>query len=83
MKKYEKIPSTDSPGIIECLSTMADTGYESDCLGYTIQWIACVNQGGLFEINDSTYTLFTEIEVRVHKQLYVNFDRLTTEEDLR
>ena len=78
-----KIPFIDSPGIIECLSTMAVTGYESDCLEYTTQWIACVNRGGLDEINDSTYTLFTEIEVRVRKHLYVAFNRLTTEENLR
>ena len=46
IEKYEKIPSTNSPGIIECLSTMAVAGYESDCLEYTTQWIACVNRGG-------------------------------------
>ena len=32
---------------------------------------------------DSTYTLFTEIEVRVRKQLFVSFDRRSTDEDLR
>ena len=83
LKKYEKNPSTDSADIIECLSTMAVTGDDSDCLKYTTQWIACVNRGGLFEISDNTYKLFTEIEVRVHKQLFTDFNRRTTEEDLR
>lgn len=83
LKRYEKNPSTNSAGIIECLSAMAVNGDESDCLTYTTHWISCVNRGGLFEISDNTYTFFTEIEVRVRKQLLIAFDRKATEEDLR
>lgn len=41
---------------------MAINGDESDLLVYTTKWTLLVNIGGLFEINDSTYMLFKEIE---------------------
>lgn len=83
LKRYEKNPSMNSAGVIECLSAMAVNGDESGFFEYTTQWIARVNRGGLYEINDNTYTFFTEIEVRVRKQLFIAFDRKATDEDLR
>ena len=36
---------------------------ESTLLSYTSEWIAKINRGGLFEINDTAYLLFCKIEV--------------------
>ena len=39
------------------------------------QWIKKVNQGGLFEINDTTYIMFKEIELKIHKHLFLSFEK--------
>ena len=38
-----------------------------------------VNRGGLFEINDMTYNLFKEIELKVRHHLFVSFHRKSSE----
>ena len=54
---------------------MAVNGEESDLLEYTMKWTRLVNRGGLFEINETTYALFREIEMIVRKHLLVIFER--------
>lgn len=84
LKRYEKDLSLESTvGIIECLSAMAVNGEESSLLEYTRKWTHLVNRGGLFEVNDTTYTLFREIEKKIRKKLLVAFDRKTSDNDLR
>lgn len=58
-------------------------GEESDPLEYTTKWIELVNRGGLYEINDTAYILFREIELKVRKQLLVAFDGKRDDEDLK
>ena len=53
---------------VECLSAMAINGEESSLLEYTTRWTALVNRG-LFEINDATYVLFRDIEMKVRTHL--------------
>ena len=69
MKKHQKNASDKSASFVECLSTMAINGEESTLLDYTTHWIAKVNRGGLFEVNDTTYLLFREIEMNLRGQL--------------
>ena len=38
-----------------------------------------MNRGGLFEIKDMTYSLFKEIELKVHHHLFVSFHRKSSE----
>ena len=55
-KKYQQF--------FECLGDMAvvsETG-GVDFLQYTKEWIGRVNRGGLFPLNNQTFTLFVEIE---------------------
>ena len=50
--------------MIDCLSNMSVQGDESSLMEYTRKWTLRVNRGGLFEINDMTYNLFKEIELK-------------------
>ena len=75
--KYEKSPSGC---IIECLSQAVD-GEESSLLEYTTKWTTLVNRGWLFEINDTAYMLFREIELKVRKHLFIAFERSTSMSD--
>ena len=61
--------------MIECLSAMAVNGDESNFLEYTTKWIGIVNRGGLFEINDTTYMFFKEIELKVCRHLLIALER--------
>ena len=63
----------DTVCFTECLSSLAvDGGDESSLLEYTTKW---TNRGGLFEINDTAFTLFKEIELIVRKHLFITFER--------
>ena len=44
---------------------MAVEGEGDDVLTYTRKWFNQVNRGGLFPLNDNTFTLFIEIEKSV------------------
>ncbi len=52
---------------------MSVNGDESDIMEYTRKWTLEVNRGGLFEINDLTYTFFKEIEIKVRCLLFTAF----------
>ena len=54
---------------------MAVNGEESSLLEYTRNWIFLINKGGLFEINDMTYSLFREIEMKVRRHLLLQFNK--------
>ena len=73
----DKEVSTQSPGAVECLTAMAVNGEESSLLEYTRNWIFLINKGGLFEINDMTYSLFREIEMKVRRHLLLQFNKAT------
>ena len=75
LNQYEKnLASESTDGIIECLTAMAVNGEESNILEYTRKWIHVVNRGGLFEVNDTTFEFFKEIEMKVRKKLLIAFD---------
>lgn len=63
LKRYEKSSSADAVMFVECLSSLAVDGDESSLLEYTTKWTRLVNRGGLFEVNDTTFLLFKEIEL--------------------
>ncbi len=82
LNRYENDISL-SDGIIECLSAMAVNGEDGSLLEYTTKWIGLVNRGGLFEVNDTAYTFFREIETKIRKKLLMAFNRKTSDQDLR
>ena len=81
LKKYEA--KSKVVGVIECLSAMAVNGEESSLFEYTRKWIHLVNRGGLFEVNDTVYNFFREIEIQVRKQLITALDLNVSDEDVR
>ena len=82
LNQYEKNLSSElTDGIIECLSSMAINGEESTLFEYTTKWIELVNRGGLFEINNTAYTFFREIEMKVRKKLFTAFDTKAVYQD--
>lgn len=81
LKRYERNVSTSSAFFVECLSGMAVTGEESSFLEYTRDWISKVNRGGLFEINDTAFSLFREIELAMRDRLGSILKSSTVERD--
>lgn len=48
---------------------MAVNREEGSFLEYTTEWVRKVNRGGLFEVNDTTFALFREIELCIRDHL--------------
>ena len=80
LRDREETFAIKSPGIVECLSAMAVNGEESSLLDYTRNWVLQINRGGLFEINDMTYSLFQEIEMKVRRHLLLQFHKVTADQ---
>lgn len=77
LKKHEKCSSVEAVQFVECLTSMAVNGEESDLMQYTRNWTCLINRGGQFEINDTTYLLFREIELNVRKHLFLTLQQQT------
>ena len=45
-----------------CLGNMTVTSQETDFTQYTSDWFHKINQGGLFLVNDGTFTFFVDVE---------------------
>ena len=45
---------------------------------YMSKWISMCNRGGLFEINDTCYLMFRDIELKVRKYLFAVLGRTTS-----
>ena len=54
---------------VECLSQMANSRENSSFYKYTLEWIKSVDRGGLFYVNDNTFILFQEIELKTQQLL--------------
>ena len=52
-----------------CLGNMAVTGEETNLTAYTTEWFDKVNSGGLFPLNDETFTFFVAVEMVTRKIL--------------
>ena len=62
LRKFEKRKGDKYQQFVFCLGEMAVPGEGSNVLEYTSEWLSLVNRGGLFPLNDDTFTLFVEIE---------------------
>ena len=58
MRKYQKEDGEKAIQFVECLSNMAVVGEESSF--YRKEWIALVDRGGLYHVNDGAYTFFKQ-----------------------
>ena len=54
---------------VEEVRNMAVVGQEESILDYTRQWMARINRGGLFPLNDLTHCFFIAIEAMVQVEL--------------
>ena len=59
---------------------MAVEGEGDDLLTYTRPWLELVNRGGLYPINDVTFSIFVNIETCVHGNLPKHILRSTSEQ---
>lgn len=68
-RKYDKQSTDLAVEYSECLNLMAVQGDDSSLQAYTAEWIQLVNRGRLFEVNDLTFQLFREIEIKMQSRL--------------
>lgn len=73
LKKYETRCGDVYSEYVQCLGDMAIEGEGDDVLAYTRKWMDQVNRGGLFPLNDNSFSFFVEVEkiVRVLLPKYV------------
>ena len=73
LKKYEVKCGDKYSDFVQCLGDMAIEGEGSDVLTYTTKWLDQVNRGGLFPLNNNSFSFFVEVEkiVRVLLPKYV------------
>jgi hypothetical protein len=69
LRKYETRKGDVYSQYVQCLGDMAVEGEGDDVLLYTRKWLDQVNRGGLFPLNDSTFTFFVAIEKQVRNVL--------------
>ena len=68
LKRHEKKDGDVESQYIQCLGDMAvefEEGEGDDVLAYTRKWLEQTNRGGLFPINDTSFSLFAHIETCV------------------
>ena len=69
LKKYEVRDGNIFAQYVECLGNMAVEGEGDNLLAYTSKWFTQVNRGGLFPLNDNSFSMFIEIEKSVRQLL--------------
>ena len=62
LKRFEKRHGDKYVKFVTCLGDMAVAGDGSDVLSYTEKWFDLVNRGGLFPLNDTSFSFFISIE---------------------
>ena len=69
LKKFDKKKGRKYSEFVCCLGEMSVAGEGSTVLEYTEKWINLVNRGGLFPLNDNTFSFFVQVERRVQALL--------------
>ncbi len=62
LKQFEERKGEKFSRFITCLGDMGVVGEGSDIMSYTTKWFDLVNRGGLFPLNDNSFSLFVAIE---------------------
>lgn len=65
LKKYKSKSGAAYSQYVRCLGDVAVKEEGGDLFTYTRKWFDQVNRGGLFPLNDNTFTLFVEIEIKM------------------
>ena len=69
LQVYKKDHSPRAALYVECLTSMAVSGPESNFYDYTKMWIHLVDRGGLFAVNDNSYLFFRALELKTRSVL--------------
>ena len=69
MKRFEVQTSREAAEYVECLSHMSVGGDITDFPTYAMKWLEQIDRGGLFHVNDKTFSLFRHIESKVRELL--------------
>ena len=84
LRRYEKYDGDKYMTFVKCLGerAVACEGTVHDFLSYTREWIARVNRGGLFPLNDMTYNIifFVSVEKEVRASLPTHMTKETDKE---
>ncbi len=69
LHKYKKMTTDNAVHFVECLSNMASLGEEASFYDYTLEWMSSIDRGGLFYVNNSTFSFFETIEIKTQELL--------------
>ena len=72
LKRYEKRGGEKNSQFVVCLAEMAVAGEGDDILSYTRKWFDVVNRGGLYPLNDQSFSLLLKL-----KKLFKLYPRST------
>ena len=62
MKKYTKVDTDKAYAYVDCLQKLAVPGPTED---YTKEWVDNIYRGGLFKVNNTAFSFFRELELKV------------------
>lgn len=75
LERYKKVNSCTAAHFVECLSQMKMVGHRhesiEDCSFYdfSLEWMANIDRGGLFYVDDKSFMLFKAIEMKTQELL--------------
>ena len=75
LEVYKKVNSCTAANFVECLSQMKMVGHRhgsiEDCSFYdfSMEWMANIDRGGLFYVDDKSFMLFKAIEIKTQELL--------------
>ena len=90
VRKFKKRYEDKGPvNVVQCLLSMEegsemdnDTGADYSYKDYTKIWVNLVDCGGLFKVNDGTYSFFLELELSMYPLLRASFEsRISYQKD--
>ena len=69
IRRYKKSKSSKAVSFVQCLRNMDVGVYEEDFCDYARHWFDINNRGGAFEMNNTAFTLFLQLEQLVRAYL--------------
>ena len=70
LKVYKKKDTKEAAEVVDCLSSMVQSGPEYDFYAHTQEWTKAISRGGLFEVRNVAFIFFRRIDVFMRDLLY-------------
>ena len=61
LKVYKRNNTEAAAEVVDCLSTMAQSGPEDDFYAYTQEWTKAISRGGIFEVSNVAFLFFGDL----------------------